>query len=336
MDEQISGAGFGRRAFMAGAATLAASAALWPKEMRAAAAERTFAASLGWTTYDSGRHLQDGFNAAVKELGGRLTTTDAGFDARQQSDQIDSLIASKPEALFITPADAVAIAPAVQRAIASGIPVFCADSSVPGAMVTTTAMSSNFGMGQQSCEYICKALNGKGKIARVMLPQNESWDQRTLGMEWTLRRYPDVQIVTEWAFALAGNVTPRQAVDNILTSNPDVNAIWCAWDGASVEGTLAARAAGRSDLILTGIDGGSQAFNYIAAGTPLKLSMAQSFYEMAYASVFYAHEALAGRKTPRLVITPTYAVTQDMLQNGIPDDYDVPGRAGELGWARAL
>jgi ribose transport system substrate-binding protein len=118
MDEQISGAGFGRRAFMAGAATLAASAALWPKEMRAAAAERTFAASLGWTTYDSGRHLQDGFNAAVKELGGRLTTTDAGFDARQQSDQIDSLIASKPEALFITPADAVAIAPAVQRAMA--------------------------------------------------------------------------------------------------------------------------------------------------------------------------------------------------------------------------
>lgn len=336
MTEDFTGAGLGRRAFLTGAATLAASAALWPREMRAAAADRKFAASLGWTTYDSGRHLQDGFNAAVKELGGSLTTTDAGFDARVQSDQIDSLVASKPEALFVTPADAVAIAPAVQRAIAAGIPVFCADSSVPGAMVTTTAMSSNFGMGQYSAEFICKALNGKGKIARVMLPQNESWDQRTLGMEWTLRRYPEIEIVTEWAFALAGNVTPRQAVDNILTSNPDVNAIWCAWDGASVEGTLAARAAGRADLILTGIDGGSQAFNYIAADTPLKLSMAQSFYEMAYAGVFYAHEALAGRKTPRLVITPTYAVTHDMLKDGIPDDYDVPGRAGELGWTRAL
>ncbi|EKE74324.1 MULTISPECIES: sugar ABC transporter substrate-binding protein [Roseobacteraceae] len=336
MTEEMTQGGLNRRMFMAGTAAVAASVALWPKEMRAQAAGRKFAASLGWTTYDSGRHLQDGFNAAVAELGGELTMTDAGFDARVQSDQIDSLVATKPEALFITPADAVAIAPAVERAIAAGIPVFCADSAVPGAIVTTTAMSNNFGMGQYSCEYICKALNGKGKIARVMLPQNESWDQRTLGMEWTLRRYPEVEIVTEWAFALAGNVSPRQAVDNILTSHPDVDAIWCAWDGAAVEGTLAARAAGRNDLILTGIDGGSQAFNYIAADTPLKLSMAQSFYEMAYLDVFYAHELLAGRNTPRLISTPTYAVTKDMLQDGIPDNFDVPGEAEKMGWSRAL
>ena len=50
--------------------------------------------------------------AAVKELGGELTQTDAGFDPKTQSDQIDSLVATKPDALFITPADAVAIAPA--------------------------------------------------------------------------------------------------------------------------------------------------------------------------------------------------------------------------------
>lgn len=336
MTEDMMTGGFSRRAFMGASIAAAAAMAAWPKGLRAQAADRKFAASLGWTTYDSGRHLQDGFNAAVAELGGSLTTTDAGFDARVQSDQIDSLIASKPDALFITPADAVAIAPAVQRAVAAGIPVFCADSAIPGVLVNSTAMSNNFGMGQYSCESICKALNGKGKIARVMLPQNESWDQRTLGMEWTLRRYPDVQIVTEWAFALAGNVTPRQAVDNILTSNPDIDAIWCAWDGAAVEGTLAAKAAGRDNLILTGIDGGSQAFNYIAGDTPLKLSMAQSFYEMAYANVLYAHEHLAGRPAPRLIVTPTYAVTKDMLTDSIPDDFDVPGRAQELGWVRAV
>lgn len=300
------------------------------------AADYKFAAALGWTTYDSGRHLQDGFNAAVKELGGTLTTTDAGFDAKKQSDQIDSLVATKPDALFITPADAVAIAPAVQRALNAGIPVFAADSMVPGVAVNTTAMSNNFGMGFYTGDYIARKLNGKGPIARVLLPQNESWDQRTLGMEWALKRYPDIKIVTSWAFALAGNVTPRQAVDNILTAHDDLAAVWCAWDGAAVEGTLAARAADRPNLIITGIDGGSQAFNYIAAGSQLKLTMAQSFYEMAYLDVFYAHEHLAGRKTPRTVITPAYAVTQEMLKAGLPDDYDVPGRAGELGWVRAV
>jgi ribose transport system substrate-binding protein len=327
---------FSRRLFLGGAAAALGATALGGRAFAQGVANPKFAVALGWTTYDSGRHLQDGFAAAVAELGGELNQTDAGFDAKTQSDQIDSLISTKPDALFITPADAVAIAPAVQRAIAAGIPVFCADSAIPGVAVNTTAMSNNFGMGEYSAEFICKALDGKGKIARVLLPQNESWDQRTLGMEWALRRYPDVTIAADWAFALAGNVTPRQAVDNILTANPDIDAVWCAWDGAAVEGTLAARAAGRDDLIITGIDGGSQAFNYIASGTPLKLSMAQSFYTMAYLNVLYAHEFLAGRKTPRLVITPTYAVTAEMLENDLPDDFDVPGRAGELGWTRAV
>lgn len=333
-DQTPSSDGFTRRLLLGAGATLAAAQYLGIRP--AAAAEYRFAAALGWTTYDSGRHLQEGFKAAVKELGGTLTSTDAGFDAKKQSDQIDSLVASKPDALFITPADAVAIAPSVQRAIAAGIPVFAADSMVPGVTVKTTAMSNNFGMGFYTGDYIAKQLGGKGRIARVMLPQNESWDQRTLGMEWALRAYPDIKIVADWAFALSGNVTPRQAVDNILTAHSDLDAVWCAWDGAAVEGTLAARAADRPKLILTGIDGGSQAFNYIAGGAQLKLSMAQSFYEMAYLAVLYAHEHKAGRNTPRTVITPTYAVTQPMLTKGIPDDFDVPGHATKLGWTRAV
>lgn len=329
--------GVSRRMLMTGAAALAVGASMMPKAVRADTPKRNykFAAALGWTTYDSGIHLKTGFIEAVKELGGELTWTDAGFDALRQSNQIDSFIASKPDVLFVTPADADAIAPSIRRAIEAGIPVFCADSQVPGALVKTTAMANNFGMGQYGCEFICKALNGKGKIARVMLPQNESWDQRTLGMEWALRSYPDIEVVAQWAFALAGNVSPGQAIDNILTSHPEVQAIWCAWDGAAVAGVLSAMAAGRSDLILTGIDGGAQSFNYIAAGSPLKLTIAQDFRTEAYMTVFYAHQFLAGKEAPRLIIAPSYAVTKDMLKHGIPNNYDVPGVAAKLGWSPA-
>lgn len=337
-DDNTSDFGISRRTLLTSATAMMVSQALMSRSASAATAAGNykFAAALGWTSYDSGRHLQEGFKAAVKELGGNLTMTDAGFDAKKQSDQIDSLISSKPDVLFITPADAVAIAPAVQRAIKAGIPVFAADSMVPGADVKTTAMSNNFGMGSYSGDFIAKKLNGKGNIARVMLPQNESWDQRTIGMEWALRAYPGIKIVADWAFALAGNVTPRQAVDNILNAHGNLDAIWCAWDGAAVEGTLAARAAERPNLIITGIDGGSQAFNYISTNSQLKLSMAQSFYEMAYQSVYYAHQFKEGKKVPRTIITPTYAVTQPMLAKGLPDDFDVPGRAAQLGWTRAV
>lgn len=66
------------------------------------------------------------------------------------------------------------------------------------------------------------------------------------------------------------------------------------------------------------------------------MTLAQSFYEMAYMNAFYAHEVIAGRKAPRFIITPAYAVTKESLNGAIPDNYDQPGEASKLGWTRVL
>lgn len=302
-----------------------------------ASGDMRFAASLGWTVWESGRHIVNGYKDAVERLGGQLTIADANYDIKKQADQILAFVESRPTAIFITPADAAAISPAVQQAVASGIPIFVGDSYVPGATVTSTAMSNNFGLGAYPAQYIVDSLGEKGKVALVSLPSNESWDQRTLGAKSVFIRYPEIEIVSETAFALGGSTTPRQVVDQILTANPELDAIWCAWDGAATEGTLAIRAAGR-DVIITGIDGGRQSFEYIAAGSPFKITMAQSFYEMAYMNAFYAFEVANGRDAPRFVITPSYAVTEESLagMDEMPDTYDQPGEAAKLGWLRVL
>jgi ribose transport system substrate-binding protein len=324
-----------RRGVLSAAAALTVATALL-RPRPAFAENAQFCASLGWTVWESGRHIVSGYKDAVERLGGTLTIADANYDVKKQADQIAAFVASKPAAIFITPADAAAIAPAVQAAVASGIPIFCGDSYVPNTTVTSTAMSNNFGLGNYGAQYIVDRLNGKGKVAMVSLPSNESWDQRTLGAKSVFIRYPDIKVVSEIAFALGGTTTPRQVVDNILTANPELDAIWCAWDGAASEGTLAIKSAGRK-VFITGIDGGKQSFEYIKAGSPFALTLAQSFYEMAYMNAFYAHEAMAGRKAPRFVITPTYAVTKESLANiPLPDNYDQPGEAAKLGWKRAL
>lgn len=321
----------------AGAAATVAATMMRPGFSFAQNSGLRFAASLGWTVWESGRHIVNGYKDAVESLGGELTIADANYDIKKQADQILAFVESKPDAIFITPADAAAISPAVQQAVASGIPIFVGDSYVPGVTVTSTAMSNNFGLGAYPAQYIADQLGGAGKVALVSLPSNESWDQRTLGAKSVFVRYPDIEIVSEIAFALGGSTTPRQVVDQILTANPELDAIWCAWDGAASEGTLAIRASGR-DVMITGIDGGQQSFEYIAAGSPFKLTMAQSFYEMAYMNAFYAVEVANGRGAPRFVITSTYAVTQDSLagMDQMPDTYDQPGEAAKLGWNRVL
>jgi ribose transport system substrate-binding protein len=327
--------GLTRRSLLSAGAALAVAAAM-NRPRAANAADLSFAAALGWTNYDSGRHMVNGYKDAVAKLGGNLTISDAGYDVKKQADQIASFVAAKPAAIFITPADPAGISPAVQAAVASGIPVFLADSYVPNATVTSVAMSNNFGLGYYTGDFIAKRLNGKGKIAAVVLPVNETWDERTLGLKAALLRYPDVQIAAEYSFANASGVTPRQAVDSLLTGHADLDAVWCGWDGAATEGALAIKAAGRPNVFTTGIDGGRQAFEYIKSGSPMVLTMAQSFYEMAYMNVLYAHEKLAGREAPRFIITATYPVTKDKLPGALPDNYDQPGEADKLGWQRVL
>jgi ribose transport system substrate-binding protein len=330
-DHQLS-----RRQLLSTSTALAVAAYLGSSSSIAANDFR-FAASLGWTTYESGRHIVNGYNEAVTKLGGTLRLADASFDPKKQSDQIDALVSSKPDALFITPFDAIAIAPAVKRATDANIPVFVGDSIVPGALVKTTVMWNDYGMGAYMAEYIAQRIGGKGNIAAVVLPENQFWNARTLGMQSVLGRYPDIKLVATFPFSASAAITPRQAVDTLLTANQDLQAIWCAWDGAATEGALAVKAASREGIILTGIGGGRQPFEYIKSGSPMVLTMAQAIYEMSYLQVFFAHQLLAGDKVPPIIIAPTYAVTKEVLANSpIPDDYDQPGMAAKLGWKRVL
>lgn len=297
-----------------------------------AATAKHFALSIGWTEGESGQHLLRGFKDAVAAVGGTVTIADAAYDSKKQADQIDALVRSKPDALFLTASDPAAIAPAVKRAVDAGIPVFAADSMIPGVAVNTTVLSNNFGFGQATATWIAKKLNGKGNIALVDLPANETWDERSDGLRYALQRYPDIKIVGTWSYNSAGTTTPRQGVEGLLNANQNIDAIWCAWDGAAIAGALAAKAAGR-DLFTTGIDGGKQAFSTMKAGLPMAITVTQNFYEESSMDVHFAMNFLDGKKVPRLIITPSYIVTDEMVKAGnVPDDYDHPGKAAELGW----
>ena len=55
-------------------------------------------------------------------LGGELTMTDANDDVKKQADQILAFVDSKPDAIFIVPADSSAISSAVDQAVKSAFP----------------------------------------------------------------------------------------------------------------------------------------------------------------------------------------------------------------------
>jgi ribose transport system substrate-binding protein len=118
-----------RRGLLTGATALAVSAHL-ARPRAARAANYKFGVSLGWSAGESGRHFSYGYSDSLAKLGGTVTVTDANWDPRKQIAHIDSMVAANVDAILMTSSASVVIAPAVQRALAAGIPVFASDSLI--------------------------------------------------------------------------------------------------------------------------------------------------------------------------------------------------------------
>jgi ribose transport system substrate-binding protein len=298
------------------------------------AGQREFALSVPFATQESFRRIIAGYQDAVDRLGGKLTVVEAGWNVERQAEQIAALVGQRPDALFVVPTDPARLRAPIEAATDRGVPIFLCDSYVPGTAVRSISMHDHFKMGAAAAEYICRRLQGQGTIAVVSLRSNAAWDMRRQGLELVLSRYPGIKIVAEWPFALTGQVTPRQAVEALLARHPQIDAIWSAWDGAAKGAAEALAAAGRTDVFVTGIDGGEEAFDYIRSGSAFCFTVAQSFYEQVWFNVHYAHEMLAGREVPLIVINPAFAVSRELLPDKIPEGYDRPGVADRLGWPR--
>jgi ribose transport system substrate-binding protein len=297
------------------------------------------AVSLGWGENESAQRFEQGYKEAFAELGWQATFATANYDPKLQSEQIDAFVKLNPKALFLTCSDPAGITAAVGRAVDAGIPVFTADCFIAGVKTISQIASNNYGMGMYNMRYIAEKIGGKGKVGMVGLPNNETWNLRELGARYILKGYPDIEVVY-WPYDSTGAVTPRQAIENMITANPDIVAIWCAWDGAAMEGAIAAESAGKGDIIFTGIDGGERAFEQIQTGGPFKLTMAQSVFWMSYMGVKYAEQYINGEMTPRFLVAPVYAVDKEVLDAVPADltswDYDKPGYELKLGWTPVL
>ena len=76
----------------------------------------------------------------------------------------------------------------------------------------------------------------------------------------------------------------RKIVENLLLANSEkgsISAIWAAWDEPAIGAAQACLDAGRDEIVITGVDGNSQALQMIADGTDLKATVAQDFEGMA-------------------------------------------------------
>lgn len=141
--------------------------------------------------------LNQAITATAAERNLRLIVSDAQRSADRQVQQVESFIAQRVDAILLNPCEVEASSPAVDRALAAGIPVVNVNSetrSVPTAFVGSRDEES----ARLAMEYIAGRLNGRGNVVMMhgFLGQ-AAQIKRARGAREVLARYPGLVLLAD-------------------------------------------------------------------------------------------------------------------------------------------
>jgi ribose transport system substrate-binding protein len=257
-----------------------------------------------------------GLKSEFRKLGIRvIAVTDANFKPDKQVSDIETVLVKKPKIIVSIPTDPVATAAAYKKAARAGVKLVFMDNVPNGMKVgkdyVSVVSADNYGNGVASAKLMCKAVKS-GDIGAVyhgadFFVTKQRWN----GFKATLaKQCPSVKIKVSTGISgpdFAGDAD--KAASAMLTRYPNLKGIWGVWD-VPAEGIMsAARAAGRSNLIITTEDLGlNVAVEMARKGLVYGLG-AQRPFDQGVTEAKLAAYGLLGKKAPTYVALPALSVT---------------------------
>ncbi len=259
--------------------------------------------------------MAQGAEQAAKKIGGndvRVTVVSSGYDLNQQFNQMENFVAANTDLIILNASDSKGIRPAVEQARKAGSVVVAVDTPVE-ADVDATVTTDNLQAGEVSCQYIADRLKGKGNVVIVNGPPVTSVIQRVDGCLDVLSQYPKIKILSQDQNAEGSRDGGLRVMSDLLTSFPDIDAVFAINDPSGVGADLAANQAKRDDFFIIGVDGAPEAIEAIAAEDSLYAATAsQNPRGMTEQAVEVGNNILHGQKPKsKNILIPVELITKD-------------------------
>ncbi len=202
-----------------------------------------------------------------RNLGVRLIVNDAQRSADRQVQQVENFVAQKVDAIILNPCEVEASSPAVDQAMAAGIPIVNVNSetrSAPTAFVGSRDEES----ARLAMEYIAKRLGGKGNIVMMHGFMGQAAQiKRDAGARQVLSKYPDLKLIAdqtaEWDRAKAMTLMENW----IQAYGPKINAVFAQNDEMAMGALSALEQANLKDkIVVVGVDSIADALHAVKDG----------------------------------------------------------------------
>lgn len=145
-----------------------------------------------------------------------------GGNVQQQVEIVENLIAMKVDGIAIGSTDADALAPIIDKAVDSGIPVVTFDTDTPNCKRAGYIGTDNYKGGVHMAHVIAKHMDEKGEVIILQgVPTQLNLVERLRAVEETMAaEYPNIKIVD----VQAGYADPAKGVElleSMIQANPD-------------------------------------------------------------------------------------------------------------------
>lgn len=233
------------------------------------------------TTKDMADYIQSNLEA----VGCTVTVIDTEGDTATFASRIEDCVVARADAIVIISVDPEYCKLQIQEANEAGIPVFGCDAGYIDTM-QMNATSDNYAIGQLITGYMFEKIGYAGNIVVLTHRPHPGVVRRTEALDDMLKDYPDIHVLTEKHVEVPGPIeSGKSLMESIILANPEagsISAVWCGFDEAAIGAAQALQEAGRTDMIVTGVDANEQAVAMIEAGnTALIATVRQDFVGMA-------------------------------------------------------
>lgn len=203
-----------------------------------------------------------------------ITVFDGQYDALTQSNQFDTMITQRFDAIVFVPIDIQAGADAVRKAKAANIPVVGSNARVTGNDLLSYVGSDDVKAGVMEAEAIVKVMGGKGNVVILQGPIGQSGEiERGRGNQQVLAANPGMKVLerktANWSRAEA-----QSLMENWLTAHPgQIGGVIGQNDEMGLGALQAVKAAGLDPktIPIVGIDGVSDAILAVKAGEMMSI-----------------------------------------------------------------
>lgn len=269
------------------------------------------------------QEILKGMQEKAKEFGWELDTSFANNDPRQQINQLQNAVTTRPDAMVVIPIDEEAIVPPIRQAKDADIPVITMGDNIAeearDAQVAFLGVAYD-NLGAQKATYIVDQLGGKGKVGFVHGIRGLNFtEQQNQGAKEVFENQPEIQLIDGPFTGAFSSDKGLAATENLLSRAGDLDAIYYDNDDIALGGIQAVEERGipHDDILIVGTDGGPAAIKAVQEG---KLDMTVSLcgFRQGKQVMDALFSFLVEEKEPEpLILTETEVFTPDNIDEQI-------------------